>query len=110
MDSRERVWMISADAERDTSASAISPRRGSRPAGRRRDGPLLAKGIVEKDNVLAYFGGRDECEIISMKVSISSVTKLGAIILGDRGARCPSEGQYLSPPRTRLIVSAAPSP
>jgi hypothetical protein len=41
--------------------------------------PLLANGIVEKDNVLAYFGGRDEFEIVSIKVSISSVTTLRAI-------------------------------
>jgi hypothetical protein len=41
--------------------------------------PLLAKGIVEKGDVLAYFGDRGESEIVSMKVSISSVTKLGAI-------------------------------
>ncbi len=41
--------------------------------------PLLAKGMVEKSDVLAYFGERDEQEIVSMKVWISSVTKLGAI-------------------------------
>ena len=41
--------------------------------------PFLAKGIVEKDDVLAYFGDRGEREIVSMKVSIVSVTKLSDI-------------------------------
>jgi hypothetical protein len=36
--------------------------------------PLLAKGIVEKRDVLAYFENRDEREILSMNVSIISVT------------------------------------
>jgi hypothetical protein len=40
---------------------------------------LLAKGTVEKDDVLAYLGERDEREIISMKVSIISVTKFSAV-------------------------------
>jgi hypothetical protein len=38
--------------------------------------PLLAKGIVGKSDVLAYFEKRNEREIVSMKVSIISVTKL----------------------------------
>ena len=38
--------------------------------------PLLAKGIVEKPDVLAYLEKRHEREIVSMKVSIISVTKL----------------------------------
>jgi hypothetical protein len=37
--------------------------------------PLLAKGIVNKIDVLAYFGERDEQEIVSMKVSVISVTE-----------------------------------
>jgi hypothetical protein len=46
--------------------------------------PLLAKGIVEKRDVIAYFGGRGEREIVSMKVSIMSVTKLSDIPSDDR--------------------------
>jgi len=38
--------------------------------------PLLAKGIVEKRDVLAYFEKRDEREILSMNASIISVIKL----------------------------------
>jgi hypothetical protein len=38
--------------------------------------PLLAKGIVGKRDVLAYFEKRGEREIVSMKVSINSVTKV----------------------------------
>jgi hypothetical protein len=38
--------------------------------------PRLAKGMVEKRDVLAYFGGRKEREIISINVSIISVIKL----------------------------------
>lgn len=41
--------------------------------------PLLAKGIVEKRDVLAYFEKRDEREIVSMNVSIISVTELSEI-------------------------------
>ena len=35
--------------------------------------PVLAKGTVKKNDVLAYFGGRNEREIVSMRVSIVSV-------------------------------------
>lgn len=38
--------------------------------------PLLAAGMVEKRDVLAYFGERGEREIISMKVATVSVTQL----------------------------------
>jgi hypothetical protein len=41
--------------------------------------PLLATGLIEKRDVVAYFGGRGEREIVSMKVSISSVTQLNPI-------------------------------
>ena len=41
--------------------------------------PLLAKGIVEKRDVLAYFGVRGESEIIATKVSISSITELTVV-------------------------------
>jgi hypothetical protein len=46
--------------------------------------PLLAKGMVKRCDVLAYFGERDEREIISMKVSISTVTPLDAIPTNSR--------------------------
>jgi hypothetical protein len=38
--------------------------------------PLVAKGIVKKGDVLAYFGDRKEREIISMRVSIISLTEM----------------------------------
>ena len=41
--------------------------------------PLLARGMVEKRDVLAYFGERNEQEIISGKVVVMSVTKLSDI-------------------------------
>ncbi len=34
--------------------------------------PLVAKGIVKKEDVFAYFGERNESEIVSMRVSIIS--------------------------------------
>jgi hypothetical protein len=39
--------------------------------------PFLAKGLVNKRDVLAYFGERDESEIISLRVSVISVTEMG---------------------------------
>ncbi len=53
--------------------------------------PLLAKGTVEKDDVLTYLGERDEREIISMKVSIISVTKLSAVPSDSRESVAGSE-------------------
>jgi len=38
--------------------------------------PLVARGIVKKGDVLAYFGGRNEREIVSMQVERISVTKI----------------------------------
>ena len=38
--------------------------------------PLVAKGRAKKANVLAYFGERDEREIVSMQISIISVTDI----------------------------------
>ena len=38
--------------------------------------PLVAKGIVNKGDVLAYFGERNESEIVSMRVSITSITEM----------------------------------
>jgi hypothetical protein len=37
--------------------------------------PLVAKGIEQRGDFLAYFGDRDEQEIVSMQVSIISTTE-----------------------------------
>jgi hypothetical protein len=38
--------------------------------------PLVARGVAEKGDVLAYFGGRKEREIVSMRVSIISAAEM----------------------------------
>jgi hypothetical protein len=38
--------------------------------------PLIAKGLAKKGDVLAYFGGRNEREIISTRVSIISIIEM----------------------------------
>jgi hypothetical protein len=43
--------------------------------------PLVAKAVINKPDVLAYFGERDESEIVSMQVRIVS-TKLVRVIPG----------------------------
>ena len=40
--------------------------------------PLVAKGIVKNGDVLAYFGERNEREIVSMRVSIGSATAINS--------------------------------
>jgi hypothetical protein len=41
--------------------------------------PLVAKAVINKPDVLAYFGGRNESEIVSMQVRIVSVTEIGKV-------------------------------
>jgi hypothetical protein len=41
---------------------------------------LLVKGIIEKCDVLAYFGERGGQEIVSTKVSVISVTELKDVL------------------------------
>jgi hypothetical protein len=41
--------------------------------------PLVAKGRTDKRDIAAYFGDRNEREIVSMRVSIISVTDISQV-------------------------------